>query len=193
MRLAAWARRQGISYKTAWRWVKDDVMPVPWQQSPTGTILVDAPMEEKPSVVALYARVSSHDQRGDLDRQLARLSSYAAEHDLHVVEAVAEVGSGLNGKRRKLLRLLSDATIAAVVVEHRDRFARFGSEYLEAALAASGRRLIVVDSSEMNDDLVQDMISVLTSFCARLYGKRSARNRAISIERALARTETPGS
>jgi len=191
--LAAWARRQGISYKTAWRWVKDDVMPVPWQQSPTGTILVDAPMEEKPSAVALYARVSSHDQRGDLDRQLARLSSYAAEHDLHVVEAVAEVGSGLNGKRRKLLRLLSDATIAAVVVEHRDRFARFGSEYLEAALAASGRRLIVVDSSEMNDDLVQDMISVLTSFCARLYGKRSARNRAISIERALARTETPGS
>jgi len=99
----------------------------------------------------------------------------------------------LNGKRRKLLRLLSDATIAAVVVEHRDRFARFGSEYLEAALAASGRRLIVVDFSEMNDDLVQDMISVLTSFCARLYGKRSARNRAISIERALARTETPGS
>lgn len=191
--MAAWARRQGISYKTAWRWVKDDVMPVPWQQSPTGTILVDAPMEEKPSAVALYARVSSHDQRGDLDRQLARLSSYAAEHDLHVVEAVAEVGSGLNGKRRKLLRLLSDATIAAVVVEHRDRFARFGSEYLEAALAASGRRLIVVDSSEMNDDLVQDMISVLTSFCARLYGKRSARNRAISIERALARTETPGS
>jgi len=168
-------------------------MPVPWQQSPTGTILVDAPMEEKPSAVALYARVSSHDQRGDLARQLARLSGYAAEHDLHVVEAVAEVGSGLNGKRRKLLRLLSDATIAAVVVEHRDRFARFGSEYLEAALAASGRRLIVVDSSEMNDDLVQDMISVLTSFCARLYGKRSARNRAISIERALARTETPGS
>jgi len=88
MRLAAWARRQGISYKTAWRWVKDDVMPVPWQQSPTGTILVDAPMGEKPSAVALYARVSSHDQRGDLDRQLARLSSYAAEHDLHVVEAV---------------------------------------------------------------------------------------------------------
>ena len=162
-------------------------MPVPWQQMPGGTILVDVPMEAKPSAVALYARVSSHDQRGDLDRQLARLSRYAAEHDLHVVESVAEVGSGLNGKRRKLLRLLSDAKIAAVVVEHRDRFARFGSEYLEASLAACGRRLIVVDAAEMNDDLVQDMIAVLTSFCARLYGRRSARNRAISIERALAR------
>jgi putative resolvase len=154
---------------------------------PGGTILVDAPIDEKPSAVALYARVSSHDQRKDLDRQISRLSQYAAAQKLQVVEAVAEVGSGLNGKRRKLLRLLSDATIGAIVVEHRDRFARFGSEYLEAALAASGRRLIVVDSSEMNDDLVQDMIAVLTSFCTRLYGRRSARNRAISIERALAR------
>jgi putative resolvase len=139
----------------------------------------------------LYARVSSRDQRKDLDRRLARLSEYAAECNLHVVEAVAEVGSGLNGKRHKLLRLLSDATVAPVVVEHREHFARFGSEYLEAALAASGRRLIVVDPSEMNDDPVPDMIGVLTSFCARLYGRRSARKRAISIERALAREPHP--
>ncbi|MDH2909849.1 MAG: IS607-like element ISCARN56 family transposase, partial [Candidatus Eremiobacteraeota bacterium] len=156
---------------------------------PTGTIVVDAPEPIVCERVALYARVSSHDQRNDLDRQLARLSQYAAEHDLHVVESVAEVGSGLNGKCRKVMRLLLDANVHAIVVEHRDRFARFGSEYLEAALAASGRRLIVVDPSEMNDDLVQDMIAVLTSFCARLYGRRSARNRAISIERALARHE----
>ena len=189
MKLADWARRQGISYTTAWRWTKDDVMPVPWRKTASGTILVDAPPDEKPMAVALYARVSSHDQRQDLDRQLARLSQYAAERDLHVVAAIAEVGSGLNGTRRKLLRLLSDAAVSAIVVEHRDRFARFGAEYLEAALAASQRRLIVVDSAEMNDDLVQDMIAVLTSFCARLYGRRSARNRAISIERALARQE----
>ncbi|MHB8139929.1 MAG: IS607 family transposase [Vulcanimicrobiaceae bacterium] len=192
MKLVEWAQHQGISYMTAWRWTKDDRMPVPWRKTQTGTILVDAPMDEKPAAVALYARVSSHDQRNDLDRQLARLSRHATENDLHVVEAVAEVGSGLNGKRRKLLRLLSDAAISAIVVEHRDRFARFGSEYLEAALAASGRRLIVVDSSEMNDDLVQDMIAVLTSFCTRLYGQRSARNRAISIERAIARQAASG-
>jgi putative resolvase len=187
MKLSVWARRQGISYQTAWRWVKDDVMPVPWRQLPTGTILVDASSEKLAGGVALYARVGSHDQRADLDRQLARLSVYAAEHGLHVVESVSEVGSGLNGKRRALLRLLSDARIETIVVEHRDRLARFGSDYIEAALAASGRKLIVVDPSEMKDDLVADMISILTSFCARLYGKRSARNRAISIERALAR------
>ena len=187
MKLSVWARRQGISYQTAWRWVKDDVMPVPWRQLPTGTILVDASSEKLAGGVALYARVGSHDQRADLDRQLARLSVYAAEHSLHVVESVSEVGSGLNGKRRALLRLLSDPRVETIVVEHRDRLARFGSDYIEAALAASGRKLIVVDPSEMKDDLVADMISILTSFCARLYGKRSARNRAISIERALAR------
>lgn len=166
-------------------------MPVPWHQTASGTILVDAALEEKPRAVALYAGVSSHDQRHDLDRQLARLSQYAADQHSHVVESLAEVGSGLNGKRRKLLRVLSNPKIGAIVVEHRDRFARFGSEYLEASLAASGRRLIVVDASEMNEDLVQDMIAVLTCFCARLYGRRSARNRAISIQRTLARQAAP--
>lgn len=189
MKLAELARKSGISYTTAWRWVKDDLMPVPWRQTASGTILVDEAIDENPKNVALYARVSSHDRRSDLDRRLVRLSQYAAEQDLHVVEAVAEVGSGLNGTRRKVLRLLRDSNVQAIVVEHRDRFARFGSEYLEAALAASGRRLIVVDPSEMNDDLVQDMIAILTRFCARLYGRRSTRNRAIGIERALARQE----
>ena len=108
-------------------------MPVPCRQTATGTILVDAPSESHSRSVALYARVSSHDQRAELDRQLARLSMYAAERGFTVVDVVGEVGSGLNGKRKKLLCLLSDARIGVVVVEHRDRFARFGSEYLEAA------------------------------------------------------------
>jgi putative resolvase len=77
-----------------------------------------------------------------------------------------------------MIRLLADPTVKTVVVEHRDRLARFGSEYIEAALAACGRKVVVVDGTEMKDDLVQDMIAVLTSFCARLYGRQAARNRA---------------
>ncbi|MHB8146200.1 MAG: IS607 family transposase, partial [Vulcanimicrobiaceae bacterium] len=69
MKLADWARQSGISYTTAWRWVKDDLMPVPWHQTASGTILVDEAAEAQPASVALYARVSSHDQRADLDRQ----------------------------------------------------------------------------------------------------------------------------
>jgi putative resolvase len=91
---------------------------------------------------------------------------------------VAEIGSGLNGHRPKLMKLLSDPAVSRIVVEHRDRLMRFRAEYVEAALSAQGRKLVVLDERELKDDLVQDMIEVLTSFCARLYGRRSARNRA---------------
>jgi putative resolvase len=63
-------------------------------------------------------------------------------------------------------------------VEHRDRFARFGAESVEAALSASGRRLLVVDPGEVDDDLVRDVTEILTSLCARLYGRRAAAGRA---------------
>jgi putative resolvase len=69
VKLVDWARGQGISYRTAWRWVKEDTLPVPWRQLPTGTILVDVDEWSRSVSVALYARVSSHDQRTDLDRQ----------------------------------------------------------------------------------------------------------------------------
>jgi putative resolvase len=85
----------------------------------------------------------------------------------------------MNGRRRKFQRVLADPTATTVVVEHRDRLARFGVENLEAVLSAQGRRVVVVDEAEMDDDLVRDMTEVLTSFCARLYGKRGARNRAV--------------
>jgi putative resolvase len=85
---------------------------------------------------------------------------------------VTEVGSGLNGKRRKLLR---DPRVSPMVVEHRDRLARFGFEMLEAALAAAGKGVVVVEEGAVTDDLVRDLLEVLTSACGRLYRRRSAR------------------
>jgi predicted site-specific integrase-resolvase len=144
----------------------------------SGTILVEDVPETRGTGVALYARVSGSDQKADLDRQIARLVEYATEKKLAVTQTVSEVGSGLNGRRGKLIRLLRDPAVGTIVVEHRERLARFGAEYLEAALFASGRKLVCVQAGELEDDLVQDMVDVLTSFCARLYGRRSARNRA---------------
>lgn len=177
MKLSEWAKQQGVSYKTAWRMWRDGRLPVPAEQLPTGTVIVHPPRPVAGGV-ALYARVSSGDQKADLERQLGRLTEYATANGMAVIKAVSEAGSGLNGHRPKLLKLLADPKVRTIVVEHRDRLARFGSEYLEAALAADGRKLVVVDAAEMKDDLVQDMIDVLVSFCARLYGRRSARNRA---------------
>lgn len=181
MKLADWARAQGIDYKTAYRWFRTGILPVSSKQLPTGTILVESAVSPSGGA-ALYARVSSADQKSDLERQIVRLVEYATKNGHPVTKTATEIGSGLNGHRPKLIGLLRDPQVRMVIVEHRDRLARFGGEYIEAALAASGRKLIVVDQTEMKDDLVQDMIDVLTSFCARLYGRRAARNRA---ERAV--------
>ena len=84
----------------------------------------------------------------------------------------------MDGRRRELHWVLSDPAVSVLVVEHRDRLARFGVEYLEAALASSGRRLVVLDPEETSSDLVCDVTEVLTSMCARLYGRRAAKSRA---------------
>jgi putative resolvase len=181
MRLREWAEREGVHYQTAWKWFRDGTLPVPATQTATGTILVHVEYDgrDEGAGVGLYARVSSHDQRAELDRQVARLSEWAARSGHRVVRVEAEVGSGMNGSRAKVRRLLSDAAVETVVVEHRDRLGRINTELVEAALAAHGRRLVVIDDGEVTDDLVRDMVEVLTSFCARLYGKPSARNRAL--------------
>jgi putative resolvase len=105
---------------------------------------------------------------------------------MEVTYAVGEVGSGLNGSRPKLRRLLADPKVGTIVVEHRDRLARLGSEYVEAALWGSGRKLVVVDEGEIDNDLVRDMTDLLTTLCARLYGRRSARTRAARALRRAA-------
>jgi putative resolvase len=180
VKLRQWAAREGVHYQTAWRWWRDGRLPVPARQTATGTILVEVPAAGGVAADAVvYAQVSWHDQRADLDRQVARVTERVTGQGLAVAEVVCEAGSGLNGKRPKLRRILSDPSATVIVVEHRDRLARFGVEHLDAALAAQGRWVLVADPGETTDDLVRDMIEVLTSMCACLYGRRGARNRAL--------------
>ena len=175
--MAEWARRNGVHYQTAWEWARDGKMPVPVVQTPSGRWLVTVPEPGEGRVVA-YCRVSSADQRDDLERQAGRVAAGATGRGLAVSQVVTEVGSGMNGRRRKLTRLLSDPSATVIVVEHRDRLTRFGFEHLAVSLAAAGRRIVVLDETETTDDLVRDVTEVLTSLCARLYGRRSASRRA---------------
>ena len=94
-----------------------------------------------------------------------------------------ETGSGLNGQHPKLLRQLRSEGSLRLVVEHRDRLARFGFEMVDAALKGRNGEVVVVEDRETDDDLVRDMVEVMTSMCARMHGKRSARRRA---EKAVA-------
>jgi putative resolvase len=180
--LTEWARAQGIHVQTAYRWYREGTLPVPVQK--VGRLILVSPgtatgAARKTEGAGLYARVSSHDQKSGLDGQVARLSAWAAEAGLPVVRVEAEVGSGVNGSRAKVRRLLSDPAVTVVVVEHRDRLGRVNTELVEAALSAHNRRLVVLDGSEVTGDLMHDMVEVLTLLCAGLYGRRSARNRAL--------------
>lgn len=158
-------------------------MPVPVERV-GGLWLVHDPKYEAPPVptagrrTVCYARVSSSDQKADLQRQVDRLKAFAINMGASDIEVVLEVGSGMKDKRRKLNRVLADPTVGTIIVEHRDRLTRVNAGLVESALEASGRRLIVVDDSELDDDLEHDVTDVLTSFCARLYGRRAAKNKA---------------
>ncbi|WP_406431440.1 IS607 family transposase [Streptomyces sp. NBC_01589] len=178
MKLSEWAARNGVHYQTAWTWAKEGRMPVPVVQTPSGTWLVTEPAPQAAGRVVAYCRVSSGDQKADLERQVARTVQGATAQGLTVADVVTEVGSGLNGRRRKLHRLLADPGVGTIVIERRDRLARFGVEHLEAALSATGRRLVVLDSAETVDDFVRDITEALTAMCTRLYGRRSGKNRA---------------
>lgn len=193
MKLSVWAKEQGVSYRTALNWFHAGTLPLPARQLPTGTILVDPPVRETGVTVA-YCRVSSHDQKADLERQAGRVLTMCSERGVRIDRTVTEIGSGLNGRRTKLRKLLGDPKVSAIVVEHRDRLARFGVEYLEAALAAHGRTVVVLDDAELPDDLARDLTEVLTSMCARLYGRRSASRRAAAAVVAIENEpdEAPG-
>ncbi|MBE5477879.1 hypothetical protein E3G68_005227 [Mycobacteroides abscessus] len=191
MNLKDWALAQGIHPQTAYKMFREGTLPVPAQRVGPRLILVnsEAVTSSPGEGVGLYARVSSHDQKGDLARQTARLTAWAVQAGHRVVRSEAEVGSGMNGARAKARRLLSDPEVTVVVVEHRDRLGRMNTELVEAALSASGRRLVVLDDGEVEDDLVRDITEVLTSFCARLYGRRSAKNRAKRALECAARSD----
>ena len=168
-------------------------MPVPFERTATGAIIVHDPKYENttPTTAAgrtvCYARVSSNDQKNDLQRQGDRLKAFAFNMGVDAPEVVTEVGSGVDDKRRKLNKLLADPTVTTIIVEHRDRLARMNVGLVESALKAQGRRILVVDDAERDDDLLRDMTEVLTSFCARLYDRKSAKRRAEQALEALSR------
>ena len=186
--LLKWAAAHGVHYRTALAWVREGKMPSAYERTPGGHIRVSeaAEMNHTSGRSVLYGRVSSSDQKTDLGRQLDRLRSFACGKGLENVEVIEEIGSGLNGHRVRLLRVLADPGVQRIVVEHRDRLARFGVEYIEAALKAQGREIVIVEAGEQKLDIVQDFIDVVTSMCARIYGKRASKNRA---KRALEAAE----
>jgi predicted site-specific integrase-resolvase len=187
MKLSAYARHLGISYQTAWRmWQRGEL---PARQLPTGTVIVDVPptlLCPRPHKVAVYARVSSAENRKNLDGQAERVSAFCAAKGWQVAKVVKECGSGVNDQRPQFLALLADTSISQIVVEHKDRCSRFGVAYIQTLLNTQDRELVIVNEvDEGQEDLMQDFVAIITSFCARLYGRRRATRKKSSVLAAL--------
>ena len=187
MKLVDYARTMGISYRTAWRWYKAGK--IAGQQMDTGTIVVTEaiPMKELPASpkVVVYTRVSSSENKSNLDSQAERLVAYCRVRGYQVSRVVKEIGSGVNDNRPKFLALLADPSIGRIVIEHKDRGTRFGFRYIETLLKTSGREIEVVNQAENStEDLLADLTSIVYSFCARLYGQRRAKHKTEKIVQA---------
>jgi predicted site-specific integrase-resolvase len=146
----------------------------------TGTILISEPIgeaqtSEHPVKVAIYTRVCVAENKDNLEGQTNRLRDYCDP----VAWVMKEIDSGVNDTRSKLIKLLTDPSVSVIVVEHKNRLTRFGYNYLEQLLKMQGRRIEVINLAENGkEDLVQDFVSIVTSFCARLYGQRRSKRKA---------------
>lgn len=184
MKLSTWAKQNGITYKTAYKMFHAGTLPIRSEQFATGTIIVHP---EKPVVqrVALYGRVLLGSQKEELEKQMERLRTFASAKGWQIVSEVADIESNLN-ERKNLLKLLSDSSITHIVIEHRDRLIRFGSELIAAALESTGRQLVVINETENKNDLEQEFFDVIIYFCSRIYGEQTAKSRAKKALKAAA-------
>lgn len=180
MRLSEYAKKIGVCYMTAYRWYKEGKIPDAYT-TPTGKVYVkDKPIsQDAPEKTVVYCRVSSSQNRSNLETQAERVCAFCAAKGWSVAEVIKEVGSGLNDMRQNLQRVLADKTVTRIVVEHKDRLTRFGFNYIKTLFG--GEIVVINEAKEDREDLMSDFISVITSFCARVYGLRRNRRRTEKI------------
>lgn len=183
MKIRQYAKLEGVKYRAIWNRIKRGKLQI--ERTSTGGILVVID-ENKETRIAVYCRVSSAENKSNLEKQKERVISYCCAKGYQIERVVCEIGSGLNDKRQKLEKLLSDPSITKIVVEHSDRFSRFGLNYIQRLLALQGRSIEIINKQEDDrNDLMQDFVSIITSFTARLYGLRRSKRKTEQIIKEL--------
>ena len=184
MKLSEYAKKLGVSYKTAWRYFQQGKLNA--YQTHTGTVIVKEDIQLHEKKIAIYCRVSSSENKSNLESQKNRLLDYCATKGYKVYKVITEVGSGINDCRKQWLSLLKDKAINIIVVEHKDRFTRFGFNAYKTLLNNENRDIEVVnESNNVKEDLLDDFVAIITSFCARLYGQRRCKRKTEKIIKEL--------
>lgn len=190
MKLSEWAKKNSVCYRTAWNLFKAGQVPGAYTLA-TGTILVEESKEAKVSSgehTVVYARVSSSMNKSNLDTQADRICGFCSAKGWTINEVVKECASGLNDKRPKLEKILKERKATRIVVEHKDRLTRFGYNFIEV-LYPECEIVVINEVQDDKQDLMQDFVSLVTSFCARLYGHRRNRRKTEKLIEELGKPE----
>lgn len=188
-KISQYAKLNKVTTRTVWNWIYKGELNI--ERTKTNRVLIVIDEEVKKDLnCAIYARVSSSENKSNLEKQKERLLDYCAAKGYKVTKIVTEIGSGLNDNRVKLESLLLDISISIIVVEHKDRLARFGINYIEKLLELNNRRIEIINTNDNDrDDLMQDFVSIITSFTTRLYGQRRTKRNTEKLIKVLEKDE----
>ena len=188
MKLSNWAKEKGVSYLTAYRWAKSgkiDGVKI----MPSGTILIEETQiidsNNIQTNVVIYARVSSNDRRRELEYQVDRIIDFANAKGLITNKIFKEVASGMNDNRTQFWKMM-DSNPTTIIIENKDRLTRFGFNYIERLSKKLNIEIIVMNNEQTDEnDLIKDLVSIITSFCCRIYGLRRGYNKAKKIQKQI--------
>lgn len=186
-KLSLWAKEHGISYRTAFFWIKDGKFPCKYEKTVTGRYIVldEENTSDKNETTIIYARVSHHSRKNELNYQVNRLEDFCLKNGYTITAIHKEIASGMNDNRKELWKVINKKP-TRIIVENKDRLTRFGFNYIEKLLKEQGTEIIVVnEANEDKEDLIKDLCSIIYSFCARLYGMRRATNKVKKIKETL--------
>jgi predicted site-specific integrase-resolvase len=183
--LSEYAKEHGIKYRAAWNRYKAGKIPDAYQDE-FGKILIPENSPGRPEYTVCYARVSSSENKKNLETQAERLCSYCAAKGWKIKEVIKECASGLNDNRPRLIKVLKNPAVTRIVVEHKDRLTRFGFNYIKLFKESQGCQIEIINQSANDrDELMQDFVSLVTGFATKLYGLRQSKRKTEKLIREL--------
>jgi len=179
-KLREYAKEHNVTYQTAYNHYKRGLISGAYQL-PTGTVVIpDNSKQEfnKTEYVVTYSRVSSSENKDNLIKQSNRVIDYCNAKGWKTQENIVEIGSGINDNRKKLIQILHEGKATKLVVEHKDRLTRFGFNFIKETCNKFNCEIIIINEVESEkEDIIQDFVSIITSFCAKIYGKRRSKRK----------------
>lgn len=181
-KLSDYAKKHNVTYRTAWNRFKKGLIDGAFMDE-HGHIKIPVLSLDKLNNAIIYCRVSNNDAKDNLNRQADRLTDYTIRNGYNIIDIVKEIASGLNDNRKKLTDILKRDDWDLLIVENKDRLTRFGFNYIKTLLNSKGKDVIIVNQSDDdNTDLIQDLVSIIYSFSARLYGLRKKKSKKEIID-----------